>query len=83
MAGNEEKNPDKKEVGGWINQLFPECFLLEISGFWFLCVVMVLTDPFKDTAATWLVPAAFPAYGHFNRLGVGALVLDIRNHRLV
>jgi hypothetical protein len=23
---NEKKNPDKKEVGGWMNQLFPQFF---------------------------------------------------------
>ena len=54
----------------------------KITGVCAWCV-LVLTDPFKDPAAAWLVPSASSVYGHLNSLGIGTLVLDIRNHRLV
>ena len=44
---------------------------------------VVLTDPFKDAAATWLVPSASLAHGHFHCLWIGALVLDVVDHGLV
>ena len=75
---------NKKDVGHWMKPTVPGLTdLFDTSEIVDCAWLLVLTDPFKDAAATWLVPAAPPRCGHLDCLWVGALVVKVLDHRLV
>jgi len=81
-----KKNGPKRMVGHWMMPTVPG---LTLCWFWIIFKIddcawlLVLADPFKDAAATWLVPAAPPWCWHLDCLWVGTLVVEVLDHGLV